>query len=295
MLVFSSVMPETLPISLIYDGKDVENGSMPLGEVIDALEGFSGAYGKVASLVDSARTHEIRVTAVKEGSFKVDLVVFWGLMVASEGPIKTIETVIGGAKYVYGLIADVIKAKKHVRNEPYTVSIPGSNNTVLLLNQTGGTLSIPLEALEILRSRLIDQDLKKIVSPLKENSIDTVQLKSGSEPDETISASDREYFRVSSVTTSKEAELRGTLVSYNKDSRRGLFRLGDLGVPYRYVGDAQEQILTDFSYTGTVEVRCIAHFDESLSPTLLEISKVKRIQLELPLSSSEPISPNEQT
>jgi hypothetical protein len=62
MLTFTSVMPELLPMSLVYDGRDVRNGSMPIEEVAVALQGFSNAYGKIASEVDSQRTHQIRVT-----------------------------------------------------------------------------------------------------------------------------------------------------------------------------------------------------------------------------------------
>lgn len=295
MLVFIPIMPESLPISIIYDGPDVDNGSMPIDEVVDALQGFSSAYGRIASLVDSERTHQIRVSSIKEGSFHVDLVVLWAILVAQEGHIKTMETVAGAAKYVYDLLVGVIRAKKHVKSEPYNISVKGNDNTLLLINAQGAELQIPVSVLEILQSKLIDGDLKKIVSPLRENSIDKVELKAGDEEEETIDAKDREYFRTTSTSTSKETELEGTLVSLNKETNRGTFRLGNVGVPYHYVGNNAISFYSDFSYRGPVRITCIAHFDEALRPTLLEVSKAIRLQSELPLSSSETISPIDQT
>ncbi len=42
-----SVMPNT-PIELLYDGKEVEEGKVPVEDMVDALVGFSSAYGKIA-------------------------------------------------------------------------------------------------------------------------------------------------------------------------------------------------------------------------------------------------------
>jgi hypothetical protein len=37
-----------LSIKLLYEGTDVDGGTMPIEEVVIALQGFAGAYGKVA-------------------------------------------------------------------------------------------------------------------------------------------------------------------------------------------------------------------------------------------------------
>ena len=67
-------MPESsVRVSLKYSGSDVDGGTMPISEVVSALQGFSGAYGKIASSLMPDSSHELRVTAVKEGSFDLSI------------------------------------------------------------------------------------------------------------------------------------------------------------------------------------------------------------------------------
>jgi hypothetical protein len=55
-------MPEPpLSIKLRYVGSAVEDGTMPIEEVILALKGFAGAYGKVAENLLPSSSHELRI------------------------------------------------------------------------------------------------------------------------------------------------------------------------------------------------------------------------------------------
>lgn len=68
-------MPESsIRISLKYNGSDVDKATMPIEEVMSALQGFSGAYGKVASLLLPESQHQLRIAAVKPGSFDLSIV-----------------------------------------------------------------------------------------------------------------------------------------------------------------------------------------------------------------------------
>jgi len=44
-------MSEPTRITLRYRGRDVDDGTMPVDDVVDALQGFAGAYGKVAGQI----------------------------------------------------------------------------------------------------------------------------------------------------------------------------------------------------------------------------------------------------
>lgn len=68
------VVDDPLQISLRYNGRNVHKGSMPIVDVVLTLQGFFGAYGKVASTFLLKSSHQLRVAAVDRGSFEMTVV-----------------------------------------------------------------------------------------------------------------------------------------------------------------------------------------------------------------------------
>jgi len=65
-------MPEPTTFQLRYHGRDVDNGTMPIDDVAEALEGFSGAYTKIAAFIGPPDAiHQLRVSATRRGSFEI--------------------------------------------------------------------------------------------------------------------------------------------------------------------------------------------------------------------------------
>src|SRR5271163_3870942 len=64
-------MPDPLRISLTYHGPSADDGTMPVTDVVSALQGFAGAYGKIATRLTPQTEHRLRVSAVKQSSFEV--------------------------------------------------------------------------------------------------------------------------------------------------------------------------------------------------------------------------------
>ena len=72
MVGFRFIMPEPqLSIKLRYQGSDVDCGTMPVDDVILALKGFAGAYGKVADRLLPESTHELRVSSINSLTFRL--------------------------------------------------------------------------------------------------------------------------------------------------------------------------------------------------------------------------------
>ena len=283
-------MPEALKIKIKYDGSDVDDGAMPIGDVLSALQGFSNGYGKIASTFDRDRQHQLRVSAVETGSFEL-VVVAW--VVATQGTeiIHTVQTIAESSRWIVGKITGLIAAKKHIKGQPYNFHVDGNNNTVIVINAEGSELALPPEVFELLESKLIDGDLHKIAAPLKPHQIDSATIKAdegGDLIEESITSEERAFFSAPEVvTTTKETEITGRLVSLNKENNRGSFRLGNgKNIRYRYAGNSPHQFHVDFSYQGTVRVRCIASLDENLEPTHLDILGVEHLQGRLPLESN---------
>ncbi len=276
-----AVLPDGIRIRLRYTGTAVDDGTMPVSDVLEALAGFSGAYAKIASRQGADIRHELRLSAIETASFGL-IVCAWVALTGAAGSIQTVETLTRAAREVFSRVAAAIAFKKHVRREPYAVNVNGNDNTVTVINFGGEPLSIPPDVLEILKEKLIDSDLAKIAAPLNGAEVNSVQLRAedgGAPAEEIIRSDERELFSLQNVTTSQETQVRGALVSLNKENNRGTFRLdsGDR-IRYHYVGEDPQQFHSDFAPRGFVRATGIVSFDESLRPISMEIKTVQRLQ-----------------
>jgi len=274
-------------VALRYKGPDVESGMMPIDDVVSALHGFAGAYGKIASQHDPDTEHQLRVVALKTESFELAIAA-WVLLSDPSGQTKLVDIAVKAVKasrWIVETIAKLIEVKKVSNGKPFDVKVDGKNNTVVLVSVEGSTVSMTPDQYKIVESKMVDSDLDRIADPLRPNHIEKVELTitDGTDKiaDTEIPSSDREYFRPEEtvVTTSRETEIRGTLVSLNKETNRGSFRLVDgKRVPYRYSGTEELRFHLDFSYRGPVLVKCVANLDESLNVKQLDIKAVDRLQ-----------------
>jgi hypothetical protein len=283
-------MPLDLSITLRYSGRDVDEGTMPIDEVVDSLQGFAGSYSKIAALRSSGTEYQLKVAGVRTGSF--DLVIqAWSVLQQVVPPTAIVYQTVEGAHWIVRQISNVIGIKKHVKAQPYTVNVRGNDNTVIVINNEGGELSVQPEALEIFRERLIDADLNKIVSPLREGSVDSAEIRVNNESSAIIESTEREYFRPDpSVATTRQMEVVGKLISLNKETSRGSFKLGDgKNVRYHYVGEDRDGFHRDFAHSGPVRVTGEVTFDTNLVVVHIDIQSVVYLQPELPFTDEVPL------
>jgi hypothetical protein len=111
-------MVENTPVQLLYSGSDVDDGTVPVDYRVDALVGFSSAYGKAARRRQSNdMAHRLRVVGLQRGSAKILVdVVEWVTKnpAASEVLVTAATALAGGAYIVLKDIAAVIRGKKHL-------------------------------------------------------------------------------------------------------------------------------------------------------------------------------------
>jgi|GEM_PF-1170056 len=284
---------EKVEIEIEYAGKEVDDGTMALEEIIPALQGLSSAYGKVAVLQNPEAQHKLRVTGVGKGTFHI-LVEAWNLAVANKdaigltSEIVTIASVAGIAAYnVIKTIVGVVTTTKHIKKKPYTEKINGINQSINITNSENVTIEVPLYVYQIYKEGLIKQDLNKITGSLEEAKIDSTTLKVKSKQgniEETITAQEKSFFEVEEVitATTKEMWLTGVLNSLTKTTNRGSFYLNDgTRVPYHLGGENPESMYRHFIYKGQVKVKCVASLDENLKPVQIDIFEI--IPLQSPL------------
>lgn len=293
MITSTVIMADTIRITLRYRGKDVDNGTMSIEEVAEALSGLSGAYGKIAFQLDPESTHQLRLTGIDTHSF--DLLVVASMLITDAGEtLGKIKSIVDAVKHIAGILVDIVRAKKHTQNKPYSINVKGNNNTVVVVNADGAELTVPPEVIELMKSKLIDSDLRKISEPLEQDKIDAADLviEEGT-PDATgttINAPEKDYFDLESgEATAKETEVTGKFVSLNKERNKGTFRLrNNQSVRYRFIGENKEKFHSDFSFEGPVKAKVIAEFNQDLTLVHLDIREVEPLQPRLALSLEPP-------
>lgn len=272
---------EQIEIHLRYGGPDVEDGSMSVEDIVPVLQGFSSAYGKLASIDSPESTHRIRIVGVKPGSADIILEV-WKFLGDNVEALKSTAIVAGGALFVVRKIMGVIKAKRHVKKKPFTERI-NANNSIVITNADNVSIEVPLEIFKLFKGGHIDSDLNRMMRPLEKDRIDSAEF-SARAPDGTIlkervTAEERPYFDTEETVTAttRETRLIVKLNSLTKSTNNGWAYLSDgTRVFYSYVGNNPSKLYNLFSYQGPVEVSCDAHFDENLKVIKLEVRDLER-------------------
>lgn len=286
-------MPDATHVELLYGGSEVEDGTVPVEDMVDALVGFSGAYDKIARHQQGSDIgHRIRVVGLQKGSAKivVDVVEWVAKNPAAAGVLVTGASVVGAGAYkVLTDLAGVIRGKKALQGQPITNNYTVIDNRVMLV----GTDLTP-EQFEYLQSGELDSDLDTLTAPLGKNrGIDQFELKAGDKELVKVSAKERPYLvqpknlfalpgvrrgRIKAAKTESGVGLDGTFKSHSKRSNSGKFQLlSGKTIRYRYRNSDLQPLLRAYASTGVVKVFGKVKFDASGEPISIEIRDVQLI------------------
>lgn len=284
------IMASETRITLRYNGPSVDDGTLPLDDVVSALQGFAGAYTKVSNLRGESFQQELRVSAIKTGSFEL-VILAWLVLGQPPGPLGNLELAADATRWVLEKLFSIFEAKKHAKNKPYQISIRGDNNTVVMINAEGTDLAIPAEIVELLKTKTVDGDLNKIVSPLEPSKIESAEIVAESDNKEIlaekITNEEKKYFQPTETITIHETAIKGEFISLNKETKRGTFGLSEgKHVPYVYVGPNPDSFPIQFAHKGSVRVTGTITFDENLEPIQIAVKSVSHDQRELSLGDS---------
>lgn len=281
-------MKESLRISLKYTGKDVNDGTMSIEDIVPVLQGFASAYGKIVITKGFTSEHKLRITGVGKGSFDIVLEA-WEWIGENSAQIQAVGTMTGGGVMtVVASILGIIRLKKHVAKQPYTKKLDGTRGPIVIVkNSKNVEIEIPVEIYTLFKTGLLDVDLAKIVKPLEKGRVDSAEISVRYAKEylkEKITSEEKPYFEteIVSVAKTKEVWLTGAFNSLTKSTNRGFFILTDGGrVSYRFVSKPPEKLYPIFLYKGPVKIKCIANLDENLNVVLLDISEAEKLQMEL--------------
>lgn len=284
-------MTERIEIHLKYEGPDVENGTMSIQDVIPVLQGFSGAYSKLAETEKFDITHRIYLSAVKQGSADIVLEVLTDnkeLIGAVAGLVTIGGGVASAAFLIIKKIFEVIRIKKHVGVDAFTKQISVENG-IAITNSNNVQINVLPSSFERYKEGKINKDLDNLTKPLQKNKINAADFEArannGESLSERITVEDRPYFEIEEtvVTTTKDTELIVTLNSLTKSTNSGyLFLTSGKRVFYRYLGDDESKLHSIFgNYSRPVNIQCKAKLDGQLEIVSIDILHIERLQQEL--------------
>lgn len=279
-------MPDgTTSIELLYRGTEVDDGTMPVDDMVDALVGFSGAYAKIArSQFSPEYGHRIRVVGLQRGSAKIIVdVVEWVRQNPSAATALISGASVVGAGVWKGLefLSGMFKAKKALEGKPLT------DNSYVFVNGNLviGGVQLNRQQIEFLKSGDLDPDMDKMTAPLEEGrgrGVDEFELRARDQELIKVTSKERPYFVHSEsalTTTRDDVWLEGVLNSHSKRSNRGMFiTLAGKHITYHFSGDDIKPLLRAYAFTGTVKVLGKVKFDSNLEPISIDVKDVQPSQ-----------------
>ena len=261
---------------------------MALQDVIPVLQGFSGAYTKIASDKASEVTHRIELTAVRQGSADIVLQVLTDNkeLIGAVAGLAVIGSTV--AFPIAKMIFDVVRIKKHVGAEPSDERIV-AENSIVVSNANNVEIVVDRPTYELYKSRKIEKDLALLAKPLVEGKIESAEFDVRGSNEQTLNerltVEDRPLFEITdlAITTTRETELVARLNSLTKSTNSGyLYLQSEKRIFYRYSGDDPSKLLSIFgNYDGPVKIRCIAQMDDNLDVLSLEIFEIDRMQMDM--------------
>lgn len=277
-------------VTVKYIGPEVDDGTMPVENLLQALQGFSNAYGKIIKHKSIQEHYQLRLVGLEKGSCDILInVVDTAHQINSiSNQLISATTLSGGLVIsIIKIMLNLIKLTKHTQNKSYEVRVNGDNNNITIQNYNNVSLDVPLEVYEMYKNKLIASDLNRIAEPLREGQINETKLIVKEESrliEENISSNEKEYFDIQNVdvTTTKETWLEGIINSLTKSTNNGRFILnnGD-NVPFHLSMENPNDYYHFFSSKGFVKIKCVAHLDNSLKPIRLEVFDIIESQMEL--------------
>ena len=278
----------TMNLSLKYSGPDVDDGAMAAADVGRVIEGFLTAYIKVVK-ADGGELPRLKGISLGKGSSKLFFEILGDAM-DTLTHAKTLFRIIDLYKWSKGKL---LQPGKLDTGDGKSIELAGGSRSEV---RTGGrievkncedeTESISVGDYEKYKEGMIRPELKKISSPLAEGRIDSWEARAETSAGEIIatrvSSEERGVFEKETQTTTKETRIRGKINRVTKSTRTGSVILSDgSSVPFKFVGDDVSSLYTAFPHDGPVKLDCVAHLDENLKVTKLEVSSVDVIQLPL--------------
>jgi hypothetical protein len=278
---------------LVYEGPDVDAGTMSARELVEALSGMTHAFNTVAHERVTGDQYELRVSHIDHRSFHV---IFEAIEFAKTNPSATTAIAASSAVIlnagtntisgIYRIITDIgrmLEAKKRAKGERIAkLDAQFDDHDVKLIGPDEEFILLSKEQYELLLSQKLDKPLAQIVSPLTPRRINRFIMRRTENDLATVDAGEKEYFdfREVRVDQSREGtEITGTLNSLSKTNLKGTFHTATgFHVPYRYTGGNMAELLRGFSAREPLKVHGKIKYGSDGIPVWIDVREIDFLQ-----------------
>lgn len=284
--------PKADIFELVYQGPNVNDGTMSARELVEVLTGLTRAFSTVAHELDLGDRYDLRIRDIESNSVHL---IFEAVAFAKANPaaataiaagaaviVSATTNAVSGAYRVVTDIAKMIDAKKRLKGARVATLPTSFADGEVTLAIPDDLVVLTREQYELLLSQRVDRQLSQIVSPLAPNRIDSFQMRRSNAELVTVDAKQRDYFDYIEVTEEKSkegTEIVGTLNSLTKTNLRGTFYTADgVHVPYRYVGGDINQLFRGFSAREPLRVHGLIKYGSDGVPSFVEVQEIEFLQ-----------------
>ncbi len=285
--------PNSVEFDLVYEGPDVDDGSISTRDLINALTGTHDAFARIASEYDGQPSYSLRVADIQAGSVdivfravafaKADPGAATAIAVGTSAVVQVVSNAFSGLYRVVTDLAKLLDVKRFLKGKQIsTTEAKFDDRTVVLVLSDRTRMALTKEQYEMLLSRRIDAPLSKLVSPLGLGKVQALEVRHQGEPLARVDVAERDYFDYTETTEDKSregTEIEGTLNSLSKSNLRGTFYTSQgVHVPYRYVGGNLTELIQGFAARETVRCYGRVRFGSDGVPTAIEVESIEPVQ-----------------
>jgi hypothetical protein len=246
---------------LVYDGPDVEDGTIDASDLAEVLAGLNRAVSVVAFEADLSDRYRLRIKDVNADSFHLILRLIEyakanpaAATAIAAGAAVALNAVTNAASGIYRVVTDIAKlidAKKRTQGRRVALLPTSFKDGCVTITYLEDLIVLTKEQYELLLSQKVDKSISQIVSPLEPKRIDSFEIRREDTALVTVEAKQRGYFDYVEIIEEEGKEgtqIVGTLNSLSKNTLRGTFYTSDgVHVPYHYSGGDVGQLLRGFA------------------------------------------------
>ena len=287
--------PDADIFEFVYEGPDVDGGTMSAREVAEVVAGLTRAFSTVSDERDLGDQYEVRLKDVDHSSFHL---IFEAVTFAKANPaaataisagaavlLNAVSNVTSGAYKVITDIGVMLEAKKTLKGQRMATLPTVFSDGEIEVSAPEGLIVLTKEQYELLLSQRVDRQFSQIVSPLKPERVERFQMRRSNVDLASVDAGQRTYFDHQEITeekTKEGTEITGTLNSLTKTNLRGTFYTSDgIHVPYRYVGNDINLLFRGFSVREPLKVLGRIRYGSDGIPTSVEVQDIEFLQRNL--------------
>lgn len=220
---------QSAKLNIKFSGEKLPRGTIDVYDLANTVLATAKVIEQIAkkeNILDN-RKIKIDVSALKPGSFDVDLIINLVGMAATTGQaLFNLPAGINQIKLILNILSGLLNVKKFLQGEkPAKVQLKqeGKMQKATIYNLTSKNMIVNLSVYDAFRDKHINTGLKEMFQPLgKEGGeVESIKLSSGNELREEILKNEYQYFGGEEEQIREYSEIKGIVTAFDRKTGNG--------------------------------------------------------------------------